>query len=90
MKQETLQEMAERLYPVFKRNTLLGSKYPRTLQMEREAFIIETEHQAEKMYSEQEVEKICKELFFTIANCEKNVIHKESDFEKWFDQHKKK
>jgi hypothetical protein len=44
---------------------------------------------AERMYSEEEVEKIAKELFFTMANCDKDIIHKESDFEKWFKQHKK-
>jgi hypothetical protein len=46
--------------------------------------------QEERMYSEEQFEKIAKELFFTMANCDKNIIHKESDFEKWFEQHKNK
>jgi len=46
--------------------------------------------QAKRMYSEEEVEKIAKELFFTMANCDKDIIHKESYFDNWFEQFKKK
>jgi hypothetical protein len=54
-------------------------------------FIQGAKWQAERMYREEEVEKITKELFFTMANCDKRIIHKESDFNKWLvEQFKKK
>jgi hypothetical protein len=45
--------------------------------------------QAERMYSEEEVEKIAKELFFTMSNCDKGIIHREFDFDNWLKQFKK-
>jgi hypothetical protein len=80
MKQETLEEVAERLYG-------LADKYSKN----RIGFIEGAKWQEERMYSEEELEKISKELFFTMANCDKRIIHKESDFNKWLvEQFKKK
>jgi hypothetical protein len=45
--QETLEEAAEKLFPVFQRSTPFGSKYPWTPHKEREAFKIGAKWQAE-------------------------------------------
>ena len=80
MKQETLEDASWKFNPLKK----LDGEFL------RHAFKEGAKWQEERMYSEEELEKISKELFFTMANCDKNIIHKESDFEKWFEQFKKK
>jgi hypothetical protein len=52
--EETLEEAAEKTYPIFNRSTPFGSKYPWIPQKEREAFIEGAKWQAERMYSDNE------------------------------------
>lgn len=85
LKQETLEEAAER-FRSKNPGTMQGGNNTKILN----AFKAGAEWQSDKMYSEGEVEKIAKELFFTMANCDKDIIHKESDFDKWFEKFKKK
>ena len=97
--EETLEEAAKRLYPVVIKSILdvyddgvsnqIGEEDIN--ENNRESFIDGAKWQQKRMYSEGEVEKITKELFFTMANCDKRIIHKESDFNKWLvEQFKKK
>lgn len=91
IKEETLEEAAENYGWRIKTNIFSDQvKANELAESAKQDFIEGAKWQAERRYSEEEVQKICKELFFTMANGEKNVIHKESDFEKWFEQHKKK
>lgn len=55
---ETLEQVAEKLYPVFYRSTPFGSKYPWIPQKEREAFKRGAKWQQERSYSEEEVLKL--------------------------------
>ncbi len=57
MVKETLEEAAERLFPVFNRSTPFGSKYPWTPHKEREAFKKGAKYQAERMYSEEDLKQ---------------------------------
>jgi hypothetical protein len=56
-KQETLEEAAEKLFPVFQRSTPFGSKYPWTPHKEREAFKRGAKWQQERMYSEEDMKQ---------------------------------
>jgi hypothetical protein len=53
-------------------------------------YISQLEQELEKRYSEEQVKIILKKLFYTMANCDKNITHKESDFDEWFEQFKNK
>ena len=75
MKQETLEEVAERLYPDC--NNVIR-------QMAKETFILGAKWQQERMYSEEEVIKILYQFHYDLVNS--NFDTKE----KWFEQFKKK
>ena len=51
---ETLEEVVEKLFPVFNRSTPFGSKYPWVPRKEREAFKRGVKWQQEISYSEDE------------------------------------
>jgi hypothetical protein len=81
---KTLEEVAEKLFPVFQRSTPFGSKYPWTPHKERESFKRGAKWQAERMYSEEEVLKI-------VTSCKEYLsFGDEFDEKEWFEQHKKK
>jgi hypothetical protein len=91
MENKELKEVAEKLYPIPFPDKF--SNMNQEAYKEREAFISGAKWQKEQdnnKFTEEELEKISKELFFTMANCDKNIIHKEFDFEKWFEKFKKK
>jgi hypothetical protein len=90
-KKETLEEAAKKYINLpLNKEMDEDERYFNSRDKEYDAYIAGAKWQAERMYSEEELEKISKELFFAMANCDKNIIHKESDFEKWFEQFKNK
>ena len=54
---ETLEEAAQKLFPVFNRSTPFGDKYPWIPKKERAAFIKGAQWQQERMYSEEDMKK---------------------------------
>jgi hypothetical protein len=56
--QETIEEVAERLFPIFQRSTPFGSKYPWTPHKEREAFKRGAKWKADRMYSNDDVKHL--------------------------------
>jgi len=82
-KQETLEEieqLAETLYPT-------DTMYTASL---KEGFIKGVKWQAERMYSEEEVEKIARFGFNAGRRFELKAVELDFTFEKWFEQFKKK
>ena len=79
MKQETLEEAAERLYPL--RNTFLE----RFKDLEQKIFIEGAKEQQERRYSEEEVHKIIESYQDIMEN---NPTH--TKYNDWFEQFKKK
>lgn len=84
-KQETIEEAAEKLFPIFNRSTPFGSKYPWTPKKERKAFERGAKWMQERMYSEKEVES----LLHKYMQSQIPDWHGWSTT-KWFEQYKKK
>ena len=83
-KQETLEEVAERLYPFNPYSIGNGIKYDEYAK-ERRCFIEGAKYQAERMYSEEEVITILDSY-----NKYLKGVTKEQSVEEWFEQFKKK
>ena len=85
MEKETLEEAAERIYREYPNNPLNKPEwhYNRDINCfkKRKAFILGAKWQQERMYSEEDMEKA-----FT------NGLNRsfDSDFDRWFEQFKKK
>jgi len=82
MKQETLEEAAERLFS--------EEKYPTSFETLRKAFISNAKWHAERMYSEEEVIKLliyCKDRF---SGSGLEDYHHDDEVKEWFKQFKKK
>jgi hypothetical protein len=83
-KQETLEEAAEKEFPIVKRKTAFGSKFNWIPKRERNAFIKGIQWQQGKMYSEEEV------LDILYQHTEDLLAGKKVDLEDWFEQVKRK
>lgn len=85
---KTLEEVAEKLYPVFNRSTPFGSKYPWTPQKERNAFIEGAKWQQKQdknKYNEEELH-----LILGSYSAHKLSFNHEYTYDMWFEQFKKK
>ena len=85
MKQETLEEVADRLYPIIETDNYMDM-YDKNFDI-RKSFIEGAKWQQERMYSEKEsIQKIIDYVDFQFnTNGELN-----SEIKKWFNQFKKK
>lgn len=72
-KQETIEEAAEKLFPIFNRSTPFGSKYPWTPKKERKAFERGAKWMQERMYSEEDMIEFAE---FVATYPDKNRNHK--------------
>jgi hypothetical protein len=88
---ETIEEVAERLFPIFQRSTPFGSKYPWTPHKEREAFKRGAKWKADRMFSEEDMREAIrfgfdKGFYSDSSNMVKNL--RLSEYE-WFSQFNK-
>jgi hypothetical protein len=87
MEKETLEEAAERLYPISKGGSMwMPSADDCNKANKQEGFIEGAKWQAERMYSEEEVKRICSKAWLKTPNTP-NMLE---EFDKWFEQVKKK
>jgi hypothetical protein len=89
MKQETLEEAAERIFPKHKGLTITASN---KIIMRREAFIKGAKYQAERMYSEEEVLNLWK-VYIKLNDgfmIRKSLPTRLEELIDWFEQNKKK
>jgi hypothetical protein len=89
--QETIEEVAERLFPIFQRSTPFGSKYPWTPHKEREAFKRGAKWKADRMFSEEDMREAIrfgfdKGFYSDSSNMVKNLRLLEYE---WFSQFNK-
>jgi len=83
-KETTLEQAAERLYPVNNTGSMfMASRYELNNILKQESFIEGAKWQQERMYSEEEVENILIEYVKTNPTKPYRVV-------KWFQQFKKK
>lgn len=88
MKQETLEDAAERFYPLSKGGSMwMPSADDCNKANKQEGFIEGAKWLAEKMYSEDEVYNMCIDA---INFCTNGVCSDKQDFDEWFEQFKKK
>jgi len=90
MNKETLEEAAEKAYPIFNRSTPFGSKYPWIPQKEIEAFKKGANWQKGKSYTEEDMIRIYKagHLLGSSGKPIQDII--ETPSQEWFEQFKKK
>jgi hypothetical protein len=87
IQQETLEEAAERLYPISKGGSMwMPSADDCNKANKQEGFIQGAKWQEERMYSEEEVKRICSKAWLKTPNTP-NMLE---EFDKWFEQFKKK
>ena len=101
---ETLEEVVEKLFPVFNRSTPFGSKYPWTPRKEREAFKRGAKWQQERSYSKEDLKNAfeCAREFDSLDGIvdidiilaykadTSDLQAKYITFEEWFEQFEKK
>ena len=83
MKQETLEEAAERYNPIIIRSTPFGSKYEFIPKKERKQFVNGAQWQAERMYSEEDLLSAFEAGMMFIGE-------DKGSFKEWFEQFKNK
>ena len=93
MKQETLEEAAERLYPISKGGSMwMPSKDDCNKANKQEGFIEGAKWQQERMYSEEEVLEILLKHQSDYRSAVRNTspLNWSFDINKWFEKSKKK
>jgi hypothetical protein len=88
MKQETLEEAAEKLYPVEIGNESHNRGCDEN-KFARKAFIKGAKWQAKRMYNDAECYRFLHDLM-TDIKLQGLIITDDIDLKKWFEQHKKK
>ena len=83
MKEETLEEAAQRLYPIN-----FSIDYDKNKE-ERDIWLEGAKWQAERMYSEEEVEQIARFGFNAGRRVELKAVDLDFTFEQWFEQFSK-
>jgi len=89
----TLEEFSKRLDEITLEQAALNyaktlSGYPKWNEQDANTFIAGANYQAERMYSEEELRKLCLDFFYYWYNAPGN--NTEQGFDKWFEQNKKK
>ena len=88
--QETLEEAAERIYPISKGGSMwMPSADDCNKANKQEGFIAGAKWQAERMYSEEETYRILHKLMMEI-HIDGLLIADDTDLKMWFEQFKKK
>jgi hypothetical protein len=88
---ETIEEVAERFYPISKGGSMwIPSTHDCNQANKQEGFIKGAEWQAKKMFNKEDIRKAFKQGHSSARKGSYNQITEQEDFDIWFEQFKKK